>query len=210
MTEAYHRRCAISGEKTLPVLEAAHIKPYSMAQGPIGNESEYGLEGVKEQRDEYKLDSPDILAIKGLGQFRKFKQVATIRRLIEGWHVSDFQVHEARASQDAGYAEHISQTGENIPLVAHFMHEHYPEKFQEVLRKMEQRVPGVTSVEAAETLDGRIILRFQDGAFRDPFIARYVSDGSLKMFAYLLLLVIQILTRSFALKNQKTICILIC
>jgi len=29
VTEAYHRRCAISGEKTLPVLEAAHIKPYS-------------------------------------------------------------------------------------------------------------------------------------------------------------------------------------
>ncbi|MGI5920968.1 MAG: HNH endonuclease [Syntrophomonadaceae bacterium] len=33
VTEAYHRRCAISGEKTLPVLEAAHIKPYSQ-QGP--------------------------------------------------------------------------------------------------------------------------------------------------------------------------------
>jgi putative restriction endonuclease len=29
VTDAYHRRCAISGEKTLPVLEAAHIKPYS-------------------------------------------------------------------------------------------------------------------------------------------------------------------------------------
>ena len=31
--EAYHRRCAITGEKTLPVLEAAHIKPYSL-EGP--------------------------------------------------------------------------------------------------------------------------------------------------------------------------------
>lgn len=29
VTEAYHRRCAITGEKTLPVLEAAHIQPYS-------------------------------------------------------------------------------------------------------------------------------------------------------------------------------------
>ena len=29
VTEAYHRKCAITGEKTLPVLEAAHIKPYS-------------------------------------------------------------------------------------------------------------------------------------------------------------------------------------
>ena len=29
VTEAYERRCSITGEKTLPVLEAAHIKPYS-------------------------------------------------------------------------------------------------------------------------------------------------------------------------------------
>lgn len=29
VTDAYKRRCAITGEKTLPVLEAAHIKPYS-------------------------------------------------------------------------------------------------------------------------------------------------------------------------------------
>lgn len=29
ITDAYLRRCAITGEKTLPVLEAAHIKPYS-------------------------------------------------------------------------------------------------------------------------------------------------------------------------------------
>lgn len=33
ITEAYQRRCAITGEKTLPVLEAAHIKPYSL-DGP--------------------------------------------------------------------------------------------------------------------------------------------------------------------------------
>ena len=29
ITEAYSKKCAISGEKTLPVLEAAHIKPYA-------------------------------------------------------------------------------------------------------------------------------------------------------------------------------------
>ena len=33
VTEAYERRCAITGERTLPVLEAAHIKPYSRS-GP--------------------------------------------------------------------------------------------------------------------------------------------------------------------------------
>ena len=33
VTDAYEKRCAITGEKTLPVLEAAHIKPYAEA-GP--------------------------------------------------------------------------------------------------------------------------------------------------------------------------------
>ncbi len=29
VTDTYHKRCSITGEKTLPVLEAAHIKPYA-------------------------------------------------------------------------------------------------------------------------------------------------------------------------------------
>ena len=33
VTEAYHRRCAITGERTLPVLQASHIKPYAKS-GP--------------------------------------------------------------------------------------------------------------------------------------------------------------------------------
>ena len=33
VTDAYGRKCAISGEKTLPALEAAHIKPYALS-GP--------------------------------------------------------------------------------------------------------------------------------------------------------------------------------
>jgi putative restriction endonuclease len=30
VTDAYARRCAVTGERTLPALEAAHIKPYSL------------------------------------------------------------------------------------------------------------------------------------------------------------------------------------
>ena len=33
VTDAYTRRCSVTGERTLPVLEAAHIKPYAVA-GP--------------------------------------------------------------------------------------------------------------------------------------------------------------------------------
>jgi predicted ATPase len=68
------------------------------------------------------------------------------------------------------------------------MFEHYPDQFQKVLAAMKRRVPGVADVEARPTEDGRLVLRFKDGSFKDPFIARFVSDGTIKMFAYLVLL----------------------
>jgi predicted ATPase len=154
----------------------------------VVNEEDYGKKGAKEKRDHQRLESPDILAIKGLGQFRRFKVVSDFRRLLEDWHVSDFHVSEARPSQEAGHAEHLSRTGDNLPLVAQFLFERQRPVFDEVLRKMSARVPGIERVEPVETPDGRLVLRFQDGSFKDPFIARYVSDGTIKMFAYLLLL----------------------
>ncbi|TDI45393.1 MAG: hypothetical protein E2P02_07585 [Acidobacteria bacterium] len=69
-----------------------------------------------------------------------------------------------------------------------FVSESHRESFDRVLEVMRERVPGVSRVEAKPTEDGRIVLRFQDGSFQDPFIARYVSDGTIKMFAYLVLL----------------------
>ncbi len=154
----------------------------------ITNEAAYGHEGAVEERKEYVLDDPGLLAIKGLGQFKEFRVVAEFRSLIESWHISDFHIGDARPSTDAGYAEHLSTRGDNVAQVAQFLYEHHPGQFQRVLDVMRQRVPGVDKVEARPTEDGRLVLRFQDGSFKDPFIARYVSDGTIKMFAYLVLL----------------------
>jgi hypothetical protein len=53
---------------------------------------------------------------------------------------------------------------------------------------MSDRVPGIKGVEPELTADGYLILRFRDGTFKTPFLDRYVSDGTIKMFAYLVLL----------------------
>jgi len=154
----------------------------------IENEEDFDRPDEELSREQQTLESADILAIKGLGQFQRFKAASAFRQLIEKWHLSDFHIHDARRTQEAGYAEHLSPNGENLALVAQFMYENHRDKFDLVLEKMKQRVPGVKEVEAVETEDGRIVLRFQDGSFKDPFISRYVSDGTIKMFAYLLLL----------------------
>ena len=154
----------------------------------ITNESVYGQEDAVANREEYALDDPSILAIKGLGQFREFQVVSEFRSLIENWHISDFHIADARPSSEVGYAEHLSTRGDNVAQVAQFLYENHRREFGRALEAMKQRVPGVSDVEAKPTEDGRLLLRFQDGSFKDPFIARYVSDGTIKMFAYLVLL----------------------
>jgi predicted ATPase len=156
----------------------------------IINESDFerDKQGLKEDRKEFLLDSPDILAIKGLGQFQSFKAISDFRKLLESWYISNFQIPDAKKSQDIGVSETLSPTGDNLALVTDYIYENHPIIFSEILDKMKKRVPGISNVTAAKTEDGRIILRFQDGSFKDPFISRYVSDGTLKMFAYLILM----------------------
>ncbi len=166
-----------------------HFVDFSRGSGmTITNESVYGEEGAVEERADYALDDPSVLAIKGLGQFREFRVVSEFRSLIESWHISDFHIAEARPSAEAGYAEHLSTRGDNVAQVAQYIYENHRKEFDRVLDTMRRRVPGVSDVEAKPTEDGRLVLRFQDGSFKDPFIARYVSDGTIKMFAYLVLL----------------------
>ena len=166
-----------------------HFLDFANGKGyAITNEENFKQTEAELEREEQQLESNDILAIKGLGQFQRFKAASAFRSLIENWHVSDFHISDARGSKDALYAEHLSPTGDNMALVAQYIYQNHPDIFQTILRKMQERVPGISKVEAKETEDGRLILKFQDQAFKDPFIDRYVSDGTMKMFAYLILL----------------------
>jgi predicted ATPase len=166
-----------------------HFIDFALGKGyAITNEEDFSKADEALNREEQELDAPDILAIKGLGQFERFKAASAFRMMIENWHISDFHVSDARPSQEDGFAEHLSTRGDNLPLVANFLFEHHRDCFDRVLESMKRRVPGIDVVESRQTEDGRLVLRFQDGSFKDPFIARYVSDGTLKMFAYLVLL----------------------
>ena len=137
---------------------------------------------------DFELEDPSALALKGLSQFKRFRAAGELSALLEGWHVTNLHIGDVRLSAEAGHAQHLSTRGDNVAQVAQFLYEHHPDRFQRILELMRARVPGVTSVEAKPTVDGRLVLRFRDGNFEDPFLARYVSDGTIKMFAYLILL----------------------
>jgi len=154
----------------------------------VTNEPDTVADETQLQREEHTLKSPDILAVKGLAQFEKFPASKALGELIENWHISDFHIQRARPEQEAGYAEHLSREGENLSLVTEYLFKRHEAIFKRIIEKLKRRVPGITQVDAKTTEEGRVLLRFQDGAFEDPFLARHVSDGTIKMFAYLVLL----------------------
>ena len=140
------------------------------------------------KRSRQTLKSDDILAIKGLAQFEDFPAIKALGTLIENWHISDFHISRARPEQEAGYAEHLSREGENLSLVIEYLYNHHRQTFEKILKDLSLRIPGVSDIQSKTTEEGRVLLKFKDGAFEDPFLAKYVSDGTIKMLAYLVLL----------------------
>lgn len=166
-----------------------HFLDFSRGNGyAITNEEDFDKPDEDLDREDQSLGK-DVLAIKGLGQFERFKAASAFRQLIENWHVSDFHINLARGSKESiGEFQHLSVSGDNLQLVARNIYENEPELFQQIIGAMKHRVPGIKDIQPVLTQDGRLILSFQDTAFEDPFIDRYVSDGTIKMFAYLVLL----------------------
>ncbi len=166
-----------------------HFLDFSNGEGTaIVNEDEYDSKESQEKREPQKVTSPDIMAIKGLGQFERYKVVSAFRTLLERWYVSNFKIEYGRNLSETGLSEHLSITGHNLAQVTKYLYDYHRETFNLILEKLPRRIPGITRVEAKETEDGMILLRFQDESFKNPFLSKFVSDGTIKMFAYLILL----------------------
>jgi predicted ATPase len=153
-----------------------------------GDLTDYNSAKETQNRPRRILTSPHILAAKALGNLTEFVAVSKLCRLIEDWFVSDFHIEDAREIRKVEFSQHLSRTGNNLASVAQYLYENYNDRFQSVLKRLKERVPGVTDVQTKITDDGRILLRFQDGNFKDPFVSTFVSDGTIKIFTYLLLL----------------------
>lgn len=106
----------------------------------IINEDEYSSSSsstFQDRREQQTLDSPDILAIKGLGQFQKFKAISSFRRLLDDWYVSNFQIQEARNVEDVGFSEHLSTSGNNLAQVTRYIWENHRNVFNTIWRNSE-------------------------------------------------------------------------
>ena len=140
------------------------------------------------ETEEIELDDLRKLGIATLGALKQHPRISAFRRFIEGWYLSYFTPDAARSLPFAGPQKHLNTRGDNLGNVVQFMKREHRQRFNTILKKIADKIPGINQIDTEETNDGRLLLKFNDKGFQDPFYAQQMSDGTLKLFAYLLML----------------------
>lgn len=139
-------------------------------------------------RETVELTDPRQLGIATLGTLKVHPRIKRFRDFLKGWYLSYFYPDAARGLPSAGPQKHLNVHGDNIGNVVQFMEREHKARFKAILDRIAAKIPGIANIDTHVTEDRRVLLRFNDGAFEDPFFAQQMSDGTLKAFAYLLLL----------------------
>ncbi len=179
------RRKGQSYGRPYPFLRLSHGKGMVWA-----GEEAVEVEGGEEDRAQTLVELTDLrqLGIATLGTLKEHPRIKRFRDFLKGWYLSYFYPDAARSLPTAGPQKHLNSHGDNMGNVVQFMAREHKDRFKAVLERIAAKIPGITSIDTQETQDKRLLLRFNDGAFVDPFFAQQMSDGTLKMFAYLLLM----------------------
>lgn len=146
------------------------------------------LPDEQDKRVETPLKSADLLAVNALGQFAEHPRVAALRDFITGWYVSYLSADSARGQPEAGPEERLSKTGDNLANVIQYLAEQHASQLEQIFQVLRDRVPRIESVLAEPMADGRLLLQIKDAPFSQPVMAKFASDGTLKMLQYLALL----------------------
>jgi len=152
-------------------------------------EDALGIEG-EEDRAQTAVELTDLsqLSIATLGTLKEHPRIRRFRDFLKGWYLPCFYPDAARSLPNAGPQRHLNVHGDNIGNVVQFMECEHKDRWGRILERIASRIPGISKIDTEVTSDKRVLLRFNDGAFADPFFAQQISDGTLKIFAYLLLM----------------------
>lgn len=157
-------------------------------EGLIINLMQPGQKEESAQTEVVELDDKRKLGIATLGSLKQHPRISAFRKFIESWYLSYFTPDAARSLPLAGPQKHLNIHGDNLGNVVQFMEREHKDRFKRILDRIAKKIPGIDKINTEKTPDTRLLLRFNDKGFQDPFYAQAMSDGTLKVFAYLLLL----------------------
>lgn len=167
-------------------------KPYyflklSRGRGKVwAGEVDVGKESDRAQKVD--LADPNRLGITTLGNLAEHPRIVRLRTYIEQWYLSYFVPDAARSLPAAGAQKWLDRTGANVGNVLQYFEREYKKEFSEILKRVAKAIPGLTKITPELSQDKRLLLRFDEAGYVDPFYQQSMSDGTLKMLAYAVLL----------------------
>lgn len=128
------------------------------------------------------------LGIATLGNLDKHPRIVRVRNYIEQWYLSYFVPDAARTLPPAGAQRWLDRRGSNVGNVLQYYQRQYPEQFKGILARVAAAIPGIRKITPMPSADKRLLLKFDESGYQDPFFQQSMSDGTLKMVAYSVLL----------------------
>lgn len=169
----------------LSFLNLTNGKGYAF-EGAEGGEDETGeFVGKKEL---VELADVRKLGIVTLGAMKQYSRIENFLNFLRSWYLCYFSPEAARQMQTAAPTQYLNRTGSNINNVAQFMYRENPKEFAKILKEIQTKIPNIERIEPIKMQNGQMVLEFRQKGFDEPFYSSRMSDGTLKLFAYYLLL----------------------
>lgn len=155
-------------------------------EGTEGGQDDAGkITGKKIDVELADIRKPGIVT---LGAMKQYSRIEKFLQFLKSWYLCYFSPDAARKIQTSAPAPYLDRIGSNINNVAQYMYRENKKDFEKVLKEIQSKLPGIKKIEPLKLETGQITLRFWEEGFEDPFYSPRMSDGTLKLFAYYLLL----------------------
>ncbi len=158
----------------------------------------YAFEGVEGGQDDngsiegkkvdVELADNRKLGIVTLGAMKQYSRIEKFLDFLKSWYLCYFSPDAARQIQTSAPTQHLDRIGSNINNVAQYMYRENKGNFKRILMEIQSKIPNITKIEPIKLPNGQIVLEFYQKGFEQPFFSQRMSDGTLKLFAYYLLL----------------------
>ncbi len=123
-----------------------------------------------------------------LGAMKQYDRIEKFLSFLKSWYLCYFSPDAARKLQTAAPQAYLDRIGSNINNVAQYMYRENRKDFEKILQEIQSKLPGIEKIEPQKFENGQMMLRFYEKGFERPFYSQRMSDGTLKLFAYYLLL----------------------
>lgn len=180
------RRQGNKNGRPLSFLYLSDGKGYAF-EGTTGGQDEETNIATGEKK-EVELTDIRKLGIITLGAMKQYSRIESFLSFLRSWYLCYFAPDTARQIQNAAPVPYLNRTGSNLNNVSQYMYRENPKEFEKILSDIQTKIPNITKIKPVKLQNSQMVLEFWQSGFDEPFFSQRMSDGTLKLFAYYLLL----------------------